>query len=130
MEVTLLIRATIEEITPMLDLLAERGYIQQEWGREVISPLPQLEGLPPESQLTPMEHAIVQHDLLGSPRRDISRALGITPETITIYRRNIRKKLRHLQPEQRPVPITNWLRRFPGRPTTAEAQKKQASSHD
>ncbi len=115
MEVTLLIRASVQEITPMLDLLAERGYIPQQWGRELIDPLPELEELPPEFRLTSREHAIVQHDLVGLPRRDMSCLLEISPGTITVYRRHIRRKLRHLPPEQRSVAVTNWLRRFPGR---------------
>ncbi|HEU4326972.1 MAG TPA: LuxR C-terminal-related transcriptional regulator [Roseiflexaceae bacterium] len=115
MEVSLVVRASAQEITAMLDLLAERGYIPQQWGREVIDPLPELEGLPPEFQLTPLEQAIVQHDLAGLRRQDISHKLDITPGTITVYRRLIRHKLRHLPPEQRPSQIMSWLRRFPGK---------------
>ncbi len=114
MDVSLVVHASAEEIAAMLDLLAERGYIAQQWGREVIDPLPELEGLPPELRLTPVEHAIIQHDLAGSRRCDISHKLDITPGTITVYRRTIRQKLRRLPPEQHPAAITGWLRRFPG----------------
>ncbi|GAB4210174.1 MAG: hypothetical protein OHK0022_42730 [Roseiflexaceae bacterium] len=99
----------------MLDLLAERGYIRQDWGCEVIDPLPGLDGLPPEVQLTTLEHATIQHDLAGVRRQDISQQLDISPGTVTVYRRNIRQKLRHLPPNQCPVEIIRWLRRFPGR---------------
>lgn len=119
MEVTLLVRASVEEITPMLDLLAERGYIPQQWGRDLIEPLPELADLPPDAKLTPLEQAIMQHDLIGSRRREISRQLGITPGTITVYRRLIRKKLRHLPPAKQSAAIICWLRRFPGRPHIA-----------
>ncbi|HEU4321943.1 MAG TPA: hypothetical protein VFS21_02235 [Roseiflexaceae bacterium] len=123
MEVTLLIRASAQEIASMLDLLAERGYVPQQWGRELIDPLPELEGLPPEWRLTPIEHAIVQHDLIGARRCDISRLLEISAGTITVYRRLIRKKLRHLPQEQRSAAITNWLRRFPGRQHKVERKQ-------
>ncbi len=114
MEVSLVVRASAQEIIALLELLVERGYIPQQWGREVVDPLPELEGLPPEFQLTPLEQAIVQHDLAGLRRQEISHKLDISPGTITVYRRLIRHKLRHLPPERRPSQIISWLRRFPG----------------
>lgn len=88
-------------------------------------PLPELKGLPPEARLTPLEHAIIQHDLAGIPRREISHKLGITPGTITVYRRLIRQKLYHLPQENRSAAIISWLRRFPGRQNSAEQQHEQ-----
>ncbi len=122
MEVSLVVRASAEEIAAMLDLLAERGYIPQQWGREVVDPLPALEGLPPKVQLTPAEHAIIQHDLTGARRCDISQKLDLSPGTITVYRRAIRHKLRHLPPGNQPAAIRSWLRRFPGRQGTPRVQ--------
>ncbi len=125
MEVSLVVRASGPEIAAMLDLLVERGYIPQTWGSEVIDPLPCLPDLPPEAQLTPREHAIVQHDLAGLRRRDISERLDITPSTITVYRRLIRKKLRLLPSGECPAAISVWLRRFPGHQPLAERQVPQ-----
>ncbi len=125
MEVTLTIRASVEEIAPMLDLLAERGYIPQQWGRGVLDPLPELESLPSEVKLTTVEQALVQHDLVGLRRQDISQCLGVTPGTITVYRRLIRKKLRRLPADQLPASIRCWLRRFPGSKQTTTQTENQ-----
>lgn len=123
MEVTLTVSATSEEIVPMLDLLAERGYIPQQWGRAVIDPVSELEHLPPEVQLTAVEIALIQHDLAGLRRRDISQRLDVTPGTITVYRRLIRQKLGRVPADQLPPCVHNWLRRFPGNQKTPKDQE-------
>ena len=76
--------------------------------------LPEDAGAELARPLTATERALVQHDLRGEPRRRIAERLGVTPGTITVYRRLIRLKLRAVPPERRPLWMQSWLRRFPG----------------
>lgn len=73
---------------------------------------------PALGQLTVAEREIVRLDLLFEPRRRIAQHLGLTVGTVTVYRRSIRAKLRKAPADQFPTAVQQWLKRFPGHPST------------
>ncbi len=114
MQVTLLINANPDELPALLDYLAQHSSIIVQWGMDVLPPLLGLEQLPPDAQLTETERALVQHDLRGDRRSSIAHALDLSPGTITVYRRTIRRKFRRMQRTQWLPWMESWIRRFPG----------------
>ncbi len=115
MQVTVFVTAEPNELPALLDYLTQHGTIMVQWATDMLPPLYGWEQLPPNAQLTEKERALVQHDLRGDRRSMIAQALDLSPQTITVYRRNIRIKLRRA-PQDNSLPwIEAWMRRFPGR---------------
>ncbi|GAB4213275.1 MAG: hypothetical protein OHK0022_50150 [Roseiflexaceae bacterium] len=112
---TMTFAGTTAEIVQLIRLVAGQFPITIHLGNETPTRLEGLEALPPEARPTPIEQALIQLDLRGEPRRRIAPRLGLTVGTVTVYRRNIRLKFRHVPPEQRPGWMTRWFHRFPGR---------------
>ena len=114
METTMIISGSAEEISAVVELLAGLGQISITWGPEALPPLVGWERLPEQDRPTPVEQAIIQRDLRGDARRKIAGELQLTPGTITVYRRNIRRKLLRTPHAQLPQWALSWLWRFPG----------------
>ncbi|GAB4192760.1 MAG: hypothetical protein OHK0022_07110 [Roseiflexaceae bacterium] len=115
MQVTLIIDAEPAELPALFDYLAQHGSVTVQWGTDVLPPLHGWEQLPAKAQLTGKERALIQHDLRGDRRSAIAQALELSPQTITVYRRNIRIKLRRVPRHLWLSWIDAWMRRFPGR---------------
>ena len=114
METTMIISGSTEEIRALVELLAGLGQVSITWGPEILPPLVGWERLPEQERPTPVEHAIIQRDLRGDPRRKIATELQLTPGAITVYRRNIRQKLLRVPRAHLPPWALSWLLRFPG----------------
>lgn len=123
---TMIFEGVPAEIEQLIRLVAGQLPITIHLGSKTLISLEGLEELPPEARPTPVERALIQLDLRGEPRRRIAPRLGLTVSTVTVYRRNIRLKFRHVPPERQPEWMVRWLRRFPGRTpkdSTAPGQK-------
>ncbi len=112
---TMMFEGSAAEIEQLIRLVAGQLPITIHLANRTPIPLEGLEDLPPEARLTPAEQALIQLDLRGEPRRRIAPRLNLTVGTVTVYRRNIRLKFRHVPPERRPDWMVTWFRRFPGR---------------
>ncbi|HEU4323124.1 MAG TPA: hypothetical protein VFS21_08220 [Roseiflexaceae bacterium] len=109
--------AAIEQVAGRTDLV-----LQMETAIEL--PASAWDQLPPKL-LTPVQQAIVREDLRNTKRTLISQKLHVSPNTITAYRTQIRRRLLGLPAHQRPVWVMAWLRRFPGNtPSPRRAVKR------
>ncbi len=101
-----LVIAAVEQLARGTDLV-----VQMDAAIEL--PASAWDQLPPRL-LSPVQQAIVREDLRNTKRSLMSQRLHLSPNTITAYRTEIRKRLLGLPADQRPVWVETWLRRFPG----------------
>ncbi|HEU4325136.1 MAG TPA: hypothetical protein VFS21_18490 [Roseiflexaceae bacterium] len=111
--VVMQVYGTPERVLAAVEQVARGTELVLQMGTAIELPASAWDQLPPKL-LTPMQQAIVREDLRNTKRTLISQRLHISPNTITAYRTQIRRRFLTLPAEARPVWIETWLRRFPG----------------
>ncbi|HEU4324856.1 MAG TPA: hypothetical protein VFS21_17050 [Roseiflexaceae bacterium] len=111
---TLQIFGSPEQVQRAVEQIAQTIDVVLNMDAATVLPADAWDQLPPRL-LTAVQREIVREDLRHTKRSEMARSLCVSPNTITAYRTQIRKKFSALPPEQRPLWALVWLRRFPGR---------------
>lgn len=127
MRATIIVEGSSDELESLLQHLHSTADAQITLRPAVFEPQIDWEAHPALAQLTSVEREIVRRDLLLEPRRRITEQLDLKADTVTVYRRTIRLKLRKIPAEDYPAALHHWLGRFPGRPPAAQPPTESSS---
>lgn len=114
MKATITVEGTPAQLAKLFGQLHRLALVQYESGPGQAGLLIDWNAHPAFERLRDVEREIIRLDLLNEPRRRIATQLELGANTVTVYRRTIRSKLRGAPAEQYPAAIQHWLRRFPG----------------